>query len=366
MQTLTCSARNLTWWLPLGLFALSACEADFPDTADEHEAYLVADGDDAGIAATTLALAEDGLDFNFGAHAVDQCARPVATISNTAGSMTHDNLILFREPDGSCRSKRGYCVGDCVRVEIKADGGKVSRGINVIAGLNLPNPSNCSEVAVKTNYPGASWDFTAAGACGKGARGNGIWHNCLVHDVCVWARCTDHGLIAGLNPGDLFTKHPRDDQFCGKAFADASKDFILANVPLSCLSDRMCPEGTDCKMGACLQRGLPEGSPCVTDSDCEGYCQLLKCYDGSKGDRCRDKSDCQPGLTCIGVRPNGHCQEPKNEGAMCDADSDCKGYCQFLRCWDGSKGDKCRTTSDCQKGLTCKKRCAICAQKTCQ
>lgn len=70
-------------------------------------------------------------------------------------------------------------------------------GVNIIVGSSLPDPGNCSSVAIDTNDPPGSWDFSYAGACGKGDSGEGYWHNCFVHDVCVWARCTDNGLIAG-------------------------------------------------------------------------------------------------------------------------------------------------------------------------
>ena len=309
-----------------------------------------------------VALGAD--DFGFGPHAVHQCDNPIATVSNSAGTFGLQNTILPRDSDGTCRSQKGYCIGDCVTVVAKEDDGKQAAGINVYAGFTLPDPGNCSDIAIDTNDPPGSWDFTHAGRCGKGASGDGYWHNCFVHDVCVWARCTSDELIAGglsvIGDGGI------DDAFCGKAFDDARKDWVYANLIIECLSDSMCPEGTDCKVGTCRRLGLPEGSPCVTDADCDGHCQLLKCWDGSEGDRCREDSDCEGDLTCYGLNPNRRCKQQKGEGGVCGSDADCKGYCQFLKCWDGSKGDKCGSTADCQAGLSCKKRCRICAQKTCQ
>ena len=110
-----------------------------------------------------------------------------------------------------------------------------------------------------------------------------------------------------------------------------------------------------------------EGDGCTEDADCEGYCQGLKCWDGSEGDDCRQESDCQgDDLTCIGTPPFAKCRRQKNEGEWCGHNDDCKGYCQFLKCWDGSKGDKCKYHSECQGSLSCKKRCRICAQKICK
>jgi hypothetical protein len=362
MRHLHKSSRHLALSI-LAVLALAGCAVDTADPSSRDASLRDGQGN-SGLGTAELALAGAADDFNFGPHAVDQCVNPIATVSNSEGSFGAQDTILDRGTDGICRSEKGYCVGDCVRVVVKADGGRQSRGINVIVASNLPDPGNCSDVAIDTNDPPGSWDFTHAGACGKGASGDGYWHNCFVHDVCVWARCTDDDLIAGglsiRGTGGI------DDQYCGKAFDDARKDFVFAHIPVSCLSDAMCPEGTDCKAGTCRQRGLPEGSACYTDADCDGYCQLLRCYDGSEGDRCGEDADCQGDLTCIGARPNGTCKRPKAEGGSCGSDADCQGYCQFLRCWDGSKGDKCRSTSDCQGSLQCKPRCRICAQKTCQ
>jgi len=239
------------------------------------------------------------------------------------------------------------------------DDGHFSAGVNIVAGSHLPDPGNCSAIAAGTNVP-PGWDFSHAGACGKGDSGQGRWHNCFVHDVCVWARCTDDALRAG----GVGSNGGGSDEFCGQAFDDSQVDWLAAHVPIACLADSMCPAGTHCAFGVCTVNGLPEGSPCVTDTDREGYCQLLQCWDGSPGDKCSHDSDCQGDLTCFGADPAGTCQYNKPEGALCGSDADCQGYCQFLQCWDGSKGDKCASTSDCQPGLSCKKRCAICAQRT--
>ena len=362
--------KTLRFFRCLPLLAVAAaptwtgCATDMtaPPVPDASAVAEVRSGDDGTEAA--MSMAEADADFHYGPHAVDQCDNPIATVTNSSGTFGAANTIFHRDSNGVCRSEKGYCLGDCVTVVVKDGNGDLSAGINIIAGSNLPDPGTCSDIAIDTNDPPGSWDFSNAGACGKGNSGRGRWHNCFVHDVCVWARCTDDNLIAGglrINgPGGI------DDRFCGKAFDDARKDYVYANILISCINDDDCPEGTDCIAGNCRQKKLSEGSTCYTDSDCEGYCQLLKCYDGSEGDMCAKNSDCQDGLTCFGPRPGGRCKALRDEGAICGADSDCKGYCQFLRCWDGSKGDKCGSTSDCQAGYRCKKRCRVCRQKTCQ
>lgn len=247
--------------------------------------------------------------FGFGDHVFNQCSNPVATVSNA------NNVEVFplRNADGSC--SHSVCVGDCVRVIVDTGSGNAPP-VNVIVGGTLPDPGDCSPIAVNTNEPAGSWDFSHAGSCGKGKSGEGTYRNCLVHDTCVWARCTSDSLIAGgfgINKGNT-------DQFCGLSFRHAINDYLVANV-ISCAADSNCPDHT--------------------------YCQSLKCWDGTEGDNCGKDSDCQGSLVCSGPGVNT-CKAPKGEGGSCTSDSDCLGYCQMLRCWDGSKGDKCGKDSDCK------------------
>ncbi|KAJ9466463.1 hypothetical protein DIPPA_58720 [Diplonema papillatum] len=113
-------------------------------------------------------------------------------------------------------------------------------------------------------------------------------------------------------------------------------------------------------LGAHAQKN--EGLACLKDSDCKGYCHKLMCFNGSSGDPCGFDSDCQSGLTCYGIRPFSQCTAGKPEGAVCVSDSDCLGYCEKLRCRDGSSGDLCGSNSDCQSG-NCKRKCKICMKK---
>ncbi|KAJ9446349.1 hypothetical protein DIPPA_12701 [Diplonema papillatum] len=277
-------------------------------------------------------------DFRFGDYAVDQCSNPVKTVTNTGGASGVRNTLMQRDSSGVCRSVRGYCVGDCVTVVVTSTGGLQSRGINVIVGGNLPDTAGCGN------------NFESSGSCGGGKQGNGFWHNCLIHDVCGWARCDDPGaIVGGIIPGAGGT----DDEFCGKSFDDGVVDYLHAHGLPSCTADDKCPSGTDCILGLCRQQDLPEGSLCAVDADCKGYCHLLQCYDGSNGDSCNSNSDCQLGLTCYGEVGLGKCRAPKPEGSLCADDSDCKGYCHLLTCFDGSEGDRCGSDSDCQSGLTC-------------
>ncbi|KAJ9455855.1 hypothetical protein DIPPA_50783 [Diplonema papillatum] len=105
----------------------------------------------------------------------------------------------------------------------------------------------------------------------------------------------------------------------------------------------------------------PAGGFCLKDSDCLGYCHTLKCYDGVEFDPCSTNSDCLPGLTCAGAL-TPQCEAGKPEGAVCGANTDCLGYCQLLKCWDGSNGDRCGKDSDCMS-KQCKSSCPICGKR---
>jgi len=120
-----------------------------------------------------------------------------------------------------------------------------------------------------------------------------------------------------------------------------------------------------------------DGGSCARDSQCvDGqYCIIgiarlaaNGCFDGSEGDRCNKNSQCQGDLICRGglTGVSMRCEKPANRGQHCREDSDCEHYCQALKCRDGRRNDKCRNSGECQDGLTCKKRCKICAQKVCK
>lgn len=264
--------------------------------------------------------------WNFGEHALDQCNNPVTTIDNIASSLTTDQFrIPPRKFDGTCFSPTlGYCIGDCVRVEIRGRGSSGrSPAINVIAGGALPDPKTtghklCSSVAERTNFP-VGWDFTHAGKCGKGDRGSigdtksvGVWHNCLVHDVCVWARCTEDDTVAG-GAKPITDKDGGDDPLCGLSYDHAQVDWFHANNPLAgkCTSDSTCPKHWNCVALTCKIEGSAPGAFCANDSDCRGYCQFSggrpKCFDGKKGDTCKKNHECK-------LSPQKRCKKRKTLG----------------------------------------------------
>jgi len=79
------------------------------------------------------------------------------------------------------------------------------------------------------------------------------------------------------------------------------------------------------------------------------------CRDGSQGDRCRNSGECQDGLVCKGgvTGVSARCEPPGSHGDSCVKDGDCENFCHNFRCRDGSSGSACGSSSDCQDGLTC-------------
>ena len=175
--------------------------------------------------------------------------------------------------------------------------------------------------------------------------------------------------VCSVNEGLYWSADCDDDEYClGNMYLahcyDGS-DGDMCKTDDQCQGDMVC-YGVSGSIFAYCRNKRGEGDECGSDKICSGYCHNLQCRDGSEGDPCGKESDCQDGLTCIGTAGLAKCRKQKNEGEWCGHDDDCKGYCQFGKCWDGSKGDKCKYSSDCQGSLQCKKRCRICAQKVCK
>ena len=101
-----------------------------------------------------------------------------------------------------------------------------------------------------------------------------------------------------------------------------------------------------------------DGQSCLRDADCIGYCVLTKCWNGTENDRCLRNSQCGDTLVCrlAGQAKGQRCLPKLTKGRLCSRDSECIGYCQNLRCWDGAEDDHCGRTSDCQDDLTCRRR----------
>lgn len=231
------------------------------------------------------------LNFNFGDYVMDFCDDPVMTLTNQVYSNNAPqprSRIPPRNPDGTC-SDDMLCIGDCVAVIVTYAGGEEdrfessSRPINVVAGMDLPNPGTCSDEAVDRNYPPGSWDFSSVGSCGKGIDGHGYWKNCLVHDVCVWARCHDNGLVPG-GIGLLGRGGGESDAFCGLAFQHAKWDWLYSHslLPECWFDSSYCVSPLTCWLGLCIRR-RKGGSYCINDENCEGYCHFFKCYDILEG-----------------------------------------------------------------------------------
>ena len=149
----------------------------------------------------------------------------------------------------------------------------------------------------------------------------------------------------------------------------AEADDICGGSPLIC-RDRVlgdpCGTTTDCAepaqicdqvLSTCQER--VEGDLCAGAAQCPGelYCANTsgRCYDGSIGDPCNTTTNCaEPTQICDQVLST--CQE-RAEGDLCADAAQCPGelYCADTsgRCYDGSIGDPCNTTTNCAEPHRC-------------
>ena len=147
-----------------------------------------------------------------------------------------------------------------------------------------------------------------------------------------------------------------------------------------CVEAEDCDRGVApvCDNGACAPSGV--GEPCIRDASCEsealychddGFCRGpgegdvceldgppcvvtghycgpdLVCHDGSTGDRCNTTVDCEDtDDVCAGSIAT--CRD-RVEGETCESDAQCPGslYCAQNQCQDGTDGDYCNTSADC-------------------
>ena len=98
-----------------------------------------------------------------------------------------------------------------------------------------------------------------------------------------------------------------------------------------------------------------EGDPCAGDSECPAglYCasSVGECRDGSNGDRCDTTADCDEEDDICRGDPS-RCRD-RIEGDSCSGDTECPSglYCASYigECQDGSNGDYCDATDDCDE-----------------
>lgn len=172
--------------------------------------------------------------------------------------------------------------------------------------------------------------------------------------------------IEGLPPGSPCALDGDCRDYCELGACRAGNSGDPCQKNFECKGDLTC-QGLP-GLGSTCTAKKPEGGACGDDSDCIGYCQNARCWDGSSGDDCGKDNDCKGSLTCVGAGFLAKCRALKSEGGACGDDDDCIGYCENFKCWDGSHGDQCGSSRDCQGNLKCKRRekchkpCRICPQ----
>ena len=119
-----------------------------------------------------------------------------------------------------------------------------------------------------------------------------------------------------------------------------------------CNSTSDCNETVDiCEDSSQVCRARENGDDCAVDDDCPGelYCSNNICQQGDSGEFCDETDDCvEPDDTCDGSP--GRCTN-RAWGQSCDGDPECPGtlYCSNSLCQDGRSGDYCDETSDCNE-----------------
>ncbi|CAB9513691.1 WAP four-disulfide core domain 5 [Seminavis robusta] len=296
--------------------------------------------------------------------------RADGTTANFRGRSLIDCAADRACPEGEyCQDLKCYdgSAGDKCLVDSECQDGLVCMGLPGAFGDHLgPFESKCYEPSEK-GVP-CSRDAVCIGYCNNGLCWDGV-----DGDSCA----NDSDCQGDLNcVGALAFKTCRDQEPEGGG-CGTDEECLGYCHNLKCWDGSDgddCGNDSDCQGSlTCYGVGLSkkctskkeEGAQCGADADCIGYCHNLICWDGSEGDSCGSDSDCAGSLTCQGFALGKQCTSKKGEGGSCGADSDCLGYCQHLRCYDGSRGDPCKHGSDCQSGR-CEKRCRICAKRECK
>ena len=245
--------------------------------------------------------------------------------------------------DGACASDELSCIDDLCISHEAGD-----------AGTECWGDEECLE------------DLLCAqrGFCQEGAAGD----LCLDDDDCaadLAPYCGPDGACQLGAEGDACADdlHCDDPLYC----ADAILECRDGSVGDNCDSTGDC-EAVDsiCAGDPTLCRARIEGDGCTIDNACTGdlYCANDICQDGSNGDFCDGTSDCGPADNVCKGDP-ATCQV-RIEGEICADDPECPIglYCANLLCQDGSSGDFCDTTADCAVlDEICKGAPAICQDR---
>ena len=227
-------------------------------------------------------------------------------------------------------------TADCAEAEDLCDGGAGTCRERV-------EDDDCTE---DTDCPGAL--FCANAVCQDGSTGDycdAVGDCQEANDTCKGspAVCVDRVeddacALEGDCPGALFCANEVCQDGSTGDFCTATGDCVQADD--ICLGDP----------AVCADR--VEDDPCSAQGDCPGalFCANEVCQDGSTGDFCNDTNDCT-GVDDICNGVPGVCTD-RAEGDPCEGDGECTGvlYCANSVCQDGSQGDFCDQTEDCQDG----------------
>jgi hypothetical protein len=176
------------------------------------------------------------------------------------------------------------------------------------------------------------------GQCTSGAQGA----PCAVDADC------DQGVCIG-QPSTWGTCQTGEVGSTCRSASDCHTGFCVASKCTTGTNGSTCISDTDCAMHVCASLGAAMPGQC-TDGQQGSPCWGV------------DGKQCQAGLICQGMTFPGACLVPGIVGAPCQSDGDCMaGKCGgvpqgppgLALCTEGKRGQRCRDTSQCDPGLQC-------------
>ncbi|MFO0669942.1 MAG: Dickkopf N-terminal cysteine-rich domain-containing protein [Polyangiaceae bacterium] len=169
---------------------------------------------------------------------------------------------------------------------------------------------------------------------------------CIYREDCIGGACVANVCATAKTSGQTCSTTPQcvPDLFCD--VAGGSKCATRKANGQACAVDDGCSSGhCDTASGLC---GLPSGSTCASDFQCQGYCNGTVCA-AKQG----PGASCALDKVCLGYCVDTHCVTIKPYGATCNGNAECAGgICEYTGVGFGS-GSHCRAAGECLLDKDC-------------
>ncbi|MEL6339341.1 MAG: hypothetical protein AAFQ65_05490 [Myxococcota bacterium] len=237
--------------------------------------------------------------------------------------------------DGICCDV--MCSGSCQACQSVATGLEEGTCGPILAGAD---PRDECEGGLSCDGQGACFAKTAGQVC---ASDNECVSGFCTDGVCCPSRCGD--TCRDCRSGTCAeVRNAPDPDTCSSCFGDATctgRDVL-----------EECANGTECSSGICVDNTCRkrDGSTCAGNAECENDACIGGSCTSPSGilDPCDDSTDCQSNLACTG----GFCLVP--DGSPCITDTQCVNLCILGSCapMSGPLGG-CENSGDCIEDLFC-------------